>query len=221
MKFNKVAPFVLSAFLLSGNVVLANEPVSENEIEEVEKQPVFIQAVGTIESSEVRGEATYYFSNEEDQPFYLVITNETLVFDETGKEVELKEGDHVTAYMYADQPMLMIYPPQYNPAVVIVETDEPGFAAVGTFDENLVDAELSLKLNISEETLIVNHAGEEVADFKGGNAVVFYSVTTKSIPAQTTPTKIVVLNSNEETKEEATIETLLKLFKKVFLKYEN
>lgn len=221
MKLNKIVPFALSAFLLTGNVVFASELEPLKEIEAVEKTPVFIQATGTIVSSEVRGVATYYFSNEPDNPFYLVNTNETLVLDETGKEVELKLGDTVTAYIYADQPMLMIYPPQYNPAVVIVEAEEPGFAVVGTFDGNLVDEVLSLKLNISEGTMIVNEAGDEVAnaDFKGGNAVVFYTVTTKSIPAQTTPSKVVVLNSEEGTREvtqKTVIDLLLKLFMQKF-----
>lgn len=162
---------------------------------EKEVQPVFIKVTGTVENVEVRDNITYYEMKQENNPHFLVVTDETLVFDNTGKKVELKKGDEVTSYMYANKPMILIYPPRYNPEVVIVQTDAVGTAAVGTFDEELLDASLSLKLNLWDKTELVNVAGETVTagDLAGNNAVVFYTITTMSIPAQTTPSKVVLL----------------------------
>ena len=64
--------------------------------------------------------------------------------------------------------MLAIYPPQYNPEVIIVETEAMGSVAVGTFDENLLNEKYSLKLNVSEETDISSVSGKDVtvADYQ-------------------------------------------------------
>ena len=105
----------------------------------------------------------------------------------------------------------MIYPPQYSPDVVIVETSSEHSAVVGQFDENLVDEQLSLKLNISSDTTIENETGKKIAtaDFKGGYAVIFYSATTKSIPAQTTPSKVIVLDALEVKQAKQMIDTII------------
>ena len=55
----------------------------------------------------------------------------------------------------------------------------------------------SLKLNVSEETDISSVSGKDVtvADLPGQNLLVFYAITTRSIPAQTPPTKVIVLDN--------------------------
>src|SRR5690606_36156347 len=156
----------------------------------------------------VRDNASYYSIKVGDEPAVLVVTEETPVFDNTGKEVELKKGDKVVAYTYADKPMLAIYPPQYSPDIVIVETEAVSMAAVGTFDENLLDETLSLKLNVGEKTELTSLSGKEVTvdDLKGQNLLVFYTIATMSIPAQTPPEKVVVLDQKDQepVKEEET-----------------
>ncbi len=54
-----------------------------------------------------------------------------------GKKVDLKEGDKIVAYTFANKPQKLIYPPQFNPDVVIVETEEVGFVEVDYFFEDL------------------------------------------------------------------------------------
>lgn len=105
-----------------------------------------------------------------------------------------------TAYVDSSKPVILIYPPQYAPEVIIVETEEVGFVNVSTFDENFINKENTLKLNIAEDTVITNRAGEKLtqADVINKEAVVFYTISTRSIPAQTTPSKIVVLDSEEQ-----------------------
>ena len=205
MKMKKVIPFAMSALLIGSAAVtptaLANggEAVVTSEVQntEAQVQPTFIKVTGTIEHVEVRDNATYYTTKEGENTNVFVVNKDTLVFDNTGKEVKLKKGDKVTAYNYGNKPMLAIYPPQYNPEVIIVETEAMGSVAVGTFDENLLNEEYSLKLNVSEETDISSVSGKDVtvADLPEQNLLVFYAITTRSIPAQTPPTKVIVLDN--------------------------
>ena len=202
MKMTKIVPFAMTALLVGSAYVVptvsANEgPVATSEVPQV--QPVFVKIAGTIDSVDVRDNATYYAMKEGENINVLAVTADTLVFDNTGKKVELKKGDKVMAHIYANKPAPAIYPPQYSPEAVIVETEEMGFAAVGTFDKELLDANLSLKLNVSEETELSSLSGKEVtiADLAEQNLLVFYTITTRSIPAQTPPSKVVVLDQKE------------------------
>lgn len=199
MKMTKIVPFAMTALLVGSAYVVptvsANEgPVVTSEVPQV--QPVFVKIAGTIDSVDVRDNTTYYTMKDEENINVLVVTADTLVFDNTGKKAELKKGDNVMAHIYANKPAPAIYPPQYSPEVVIVETEEIGFAAVGTFDKELLDTNLSLKLNVSEETELSSLSGKEVtiADVAEQNLLVFYTITTRSIPAQTPPSKVVVLD---------------------------
>lgn len=206
MKRTKIVSLAMVALLASGaavpTAVLANG-VPAASVEKEEKKPVFIQITGKIDDVEVRDSATYYSIKEGDKPAFLVLTEETLVFDDTGKKVELKKGDQVTAYTYSDKPMLAIYPPQYSPEVVIVETEGASSAVVGSFDKDLLDQDLSLQLNISEKTELSSTSGKEVtaADLKEQNLLVFYTITTMSIPAQTPPEKVIVLDQQKPEQE--------------------
>lgn len=201
MNMKKIAPLAMSVLLLSGTAVFANDSLPVQENEERLIAPNFISVSGIIDSKEVRGEATYYFSKEMDNPFYIVVSKDTLVFDNEGNALELKVGDSITAHMYANTSMIAIYPPQYSPKVVIVDTGSASLATVGTFNGNLFDVANSIKLNISDEQNIVDEQGNkiEVSGFKGGDAVVFSTISTMSFPAQLPPTKIVVIAQEEDT----------------------
>ena len=122
--------------------------------------------------------------------------------------MELKEGDKVVAYIFAKKPQKLIYPPQFNPDVVIVETKEAGFVEVDYFFENLTNTYDMLKLSIGENTELLNTKGEKVAakDLTEKNLVVFYTASTKSIPAQTTPSKVIVLDDESENTNENTVD---------------
>lgn len=207
MKKNKFVPFAMSALLISGAAVPAAVFANDDaQAEEVQEQMSFIKVEGTIDSVEKNGDVTLYTLKNGEETNVLAVMKDTLVFDNTGKEAELKKGDQVTAYTDADKPMLMIYPPQYSPDAVIVETDQTGFTAVGTFDEELVDASLKLQLKIGEDTEITSVSGKEVKaeDLKDQDLLVFYTATTRSIPAQTTPEKVVVLDGTAADSDEDT-----------------
>lgn len=110
-------------------------------------------------------------------------------------------GDIVTGFYEADKPMIMIYPPQYETKILAVNVKDQQLKA-DIFDENLLSADKELKLNISNETQILDQAGK---DYKGKIAsnklLVVYNITTMSLPAQTAPEKIIVLNDTSKETE--------------------
>ncbi|GAB0169204.1 stalk domain-containing protein [Lysinibacillus sp. CTST325] len=207
MKMMKVVPFAMSALLIGGAVVAptasANEGTAvvtnatDNNEQNPQVQPIFIKIAGTIENVEKREDSTYYTVKEEENTNVFVVNDDTLVFDNTGKEVKLQKGDKVTAYTYANKPMLMIYPPQYNPEVIIVETKEMGTVEVDFFNKELVNTDNTLKLNVGKETELLSLSGKKVKDedLAEQHLLVFYTIATMSIPAQTPPSKVVVLDT--------------------------
>jgi hypothetical protein len=187
-----------------------NSTETEQQLPQIQIDPVHIfnTTFGTVEKANSGEKITYFTVKDGEQTNILEITKDTLVFDNTGKKVELKEGDKIVAYTFANKPQKLIYPPQFNPDVVIVETKEAGFVEVDYFFENLTNTYEMLKLNIGENTELLNTKGEKVSakDLKEKNLVVFYTVSTKSIPAQTTPSKVIVLDEESGNTTENTVD---------------
>ena len=130
----------------------------------------------------------------------------------TTKTVEkeaFKKGQRIDAYYDKNKPMLMIYPAQIFPELVIMHDEgDTGSVKVSKFNDEFLSLDKELKLNIEEETILENEKGEKIdqADLSGKELIVFYNISTKSIPAQTAPTKIIAINSlSPEMKEIQTI----------------
>jgi hypothetical protein len=88
----------------------------------------------------------------------------------------------------------MIYPPQFEAVAIQVSNQEQNLK-VDLFDANLTSADHMLKLNISKDTLVVTKDGKVFnGDLANRKLAVFYRTSTKSIPAQTTPSKVVVIS---------------------------
>lgn len=102
-------------------------------------------------------------------------------------------GMAITVFYDADAPTILIYPPQLN-AIVVAVNQQIQNIKVDRFDRNLLSQDKTLKLNISRSTDIVLENGQSFEGTLGGrNLIVLYGATTKSIPAQTTPEKIIVM----------------------------
>ncbi len=209
MKMTKVVPFAMSALLLGGAIGAPTASANEGEATVInaetsvqQVQPIFIKVTGTVENVEVRENATYYTMVDGDKTNIVITNKDSLVFDNMGKEVKLQKGDKVSAYSYAKKPMLAIYPPQYNPEVIIVETEEMGTVEVDFFNNELVDTENYVKLTIGPDTKLQSASGKAVKaeDLAEQHLVAFYTVATMSIPAQTSPSKVIVLDQIEQDK---------------------
>ncbi len=121
---------------------------------------------------------------------------------------DLKEGMEVSVVMDDNAPMTMSIPPQTNGAIAfVIEGVNPSFVAVEKFDEEL--SSQTLKLNIDNSVSIIDINGSKkmftADDIKGSKAIVVYGASTKSLPAQTTPYIVVILDEaeNEQPAEEA------------------
>ncbi len=139
----------------------------------------------------------------------------TVVYDAKDGSVktakDLTEGMEITAVMPANSIMTMSIPPMTPSAMGFVINAEGTSVMVGKFNDELVNEENKLALNISEETSIVSITGTKqvltAEDIKGNDCLIVYGATTRSIPAQTSPIKVVILPTVEneltvkETKE--------------------
>lgn len=111
-------------------------------------------------------------------------------------EGEIKLGANIVGFYLGNMPMIMIYPPQAHAALLAVNPPEGQNVKAALFDENLTSDDNDLKLNIGENTEIVLQNGEPAPaglDLSNRRLVVFYTVSTRSIPAQTTPLRVIVL----------------------------
>ncbi|UVI33501.1 hypothetical protein [Paenibacillus spongiae] len=102
-------------------------------------------------------------------------------------------GDHVTGYYDGNAPVPLIYPPQYQ-ALVMVKDSPLQNVKVDYFNSELESSDGRLRLIISPYTLIVSRNGQLFSRSPANrDLVVIYGPATKSIPAQTTPYRIIVL----------------------------
>ncbi|SES30186.1 stalk domain-containing protein [Psychrobacillus sp. OK032] len=190
---------------------------SENETTTEQKDTTnFMKSSGVIKEIDTKdGIVTLTVESEEKEPQITMfkLNDETLLFDSgTTKAVEneaFQKGQRIEAYYDKNKPMIMIYPAQIYPELVILhEKEKIGSVKVSKFDDDLLSLDKELKLNIGEETILVNEKGEKIKIEKlnGKELVVFYTITTMSIPAQTPPSKIVAINyPSPEMKEIQTI----------------
>lgn len=213
----KIGAVALTA-LLAGSAwtpfaVQANEDVIQVENdEEVKDASDFMRATGVITNIENRdNDLMVTVESEEGLITIFRIQDKTLLFNSgTTEEIQsadLKKDMKVEAYYDKNKPMILIYPAQITPELFFVMDEEkPSSIKVGKFDEDFLSLDKELKLNIGEETTIVNQQGEKITkdELTGKELAVFYSITTRSLPPQTPPDKIVALDplTDEGTDEE-------------------
>jgi len=117
-----------------------------------------------------------------------LITNFNTFF--LGEKPEV--GDTITGFYIPEVFMALIYPPQFNTSVIV--NGEFGNIAVDRFNEELISYDGFLMLNIGEDTEIILQDGEAFdCELAHRKLVVLYDISTRSIPAMTTPNKIIVL----------------------------
>lgn len=145
-------------------------------------------------------------NNKDDQnnTVNLKITDDTLVYDNLGNKKalsDLTDGSKITVFTGSYEPTPLILPVQYTANVIIINGDKEGNVNADTYladEEGYTNAANTLNIAAADDTKIVDKNEKEYkGDLDKNDLIVFYSVSTKSIPAQTTPTKVVVLGKNE------------------------
>lgn len=145
-------------------------------------------------------------NNKDDQnnTVNLKITDDTLVYDNLGNKKalsDLTDGSKITVFTGSYEPTPLILPVQYTANIIIINGDKEGNVNADTYlvdEEGYTNAANTLNIATADDTKIVDKDEKEYkGDLDKNDLIVFYGVSTKSIPAQTTPTKVVVLGKNE------------------------
>lgn len=118
-----------------------------------------------------------------------IVNPETFVIDNR----QLRAGMRVAAFYDSLLPVPLIFPPQYT-AQIVTTLNRNEQIMLNFFDRNLVAADNALQLNVAGNTNIETANGQNFTCTPGNRTLlVYYTVTTRSLPPQTTPRKIVVL----------------------------
>ena len=145
-------------------------------------------------------------NNKDDQnnTVNLKITDDTLVYDNLGNKKalsDLTDGTKITVFTGSYEPTPLILPVQYTANVIIINGDQEGNVNADTYladEEGYTNVANTLNIAAADDTKIVDKDEKEYkGDLDKNDLIVFYGASTKSIPAQTTPTKVVVLGENE------------------------
>lgn len=106
---------------------------------------------------------------------------------------QLRPGMRVAAFYDSRLPVPLIFPPQYR-AQLITLLGRNEQVVIGTFDEDLLAEDRSLQLNVARGTVVKTVNGQNFpCSLANRTLLVYYSATTRSLPPQTTPRKLVVL----------------------------
>lgn len=125
----------------------------------------------------------------EDGIVNFMVGQETLIIDSR----QLRKGMRIAAFYDSSQPVILIFPPQYNAVMITVLRREEQIM-LNYFDRNLMASDRSLQLNIARNTDIETVNGQKFnCNIRDRTLLVYYTMTTRSIPPQTTPSRIIVL----------------------------
>ena len=118
-----------------------------------------------------------------------VVDSGTVVIDSR----QLRLGMQVVAFYDSSLPVPLIFPPQYR-AQIVTAVGRNEQVMLNEFDRNLLAGDDSLQLNIAGHTIVRTANGQRFTCNLGNRTLlVYYSATTRSMPPQTTPRKVVVL----------------------------
>lgn len=124
----------------------------------------------------------------EDGIVNFVISPQTQIID--GRQ--LRAGMRVAAFYDSSLSMPLVFPPRYRGQLVTtIGRNEQ--VMLSDFNSNLLAKDRSLQLNIAGNTVIRTANGQSFnCNPADRTLLVFYTVTTRSIPPQTTPSRIIV-----------------------------
>ena len=202
------APDAMPTPEIQGDIMLLNG--EETDVAAPVETASYISVDVTVvkTDSDVDGiiKTTTDVNNKDDQnnTVNLKITDDTLVYDNLGNKKalsDLTDGSKITVFTGSYEPTPLILPVQYTANVIIINGDQEGNVNIDTYladEEGYTNAANTLNIATADDTKIVDKNEKEYkGDLDKNDLIVFYGVSTKSIPAQTTPTKVVVLGENE------------------------
>ena len=122
-----------------------------------------------------------------------IVSADTRIID----SVRLRRGMRIAAFYDMTLPVPAIYPPRYQAELITMLRGGQN-VKLDYFDDDLVSADNTLRLNISPMTNILTVNGQcFTCSPRNMELLVYYTTSTFSIPAQTTPQKIIVMCTGE------------------------
>ena len=119
----------------------------------------------------------------------VVVSGDRTVID----NVRLRPGMRIAAFYDTNLPTPAVYPPQYR-AELITTLRRGQQVLLDYFDDELTSADGSLKLNIGPMTNVMTLNGQQyTCSPENTELLVYYTASTFSMPAQTTPQKVIVM----------------------------
>lgn len=202
------APDAMPTPEIQGDIMLLNGEKTDAAAPVETASYISVDVTVVKTDSDVDGiiKTTTDVNNKDDQnnTVNLKITDDTLVYDNLGNKKalsDLTDGSKITVFTGSYEPTPLILPVQYTANVIIINGDKEGNVNADTYladEEGYTNAANTLKIVAADDTKIVDKDEKEYkGDINKNDLIVFYDVSTKSIPAQTTPTKVVVLGKNE------------------------
>lgn len=168
-------------------------------------QVVQISQEGTIGAITTTEEGTEIFVENDNGGLRVMISDMTKVFNAEDTNYmfaeDLEEGMTVTIAYPSNAPMGMSLPPFLGQATAVIANTDATNVAVGLFNEEFFNEDEMLILNVDETTEIAYLNGNRkiatAEDIAGNNAIVFYGMSTRSLPAQTTPAKVLIIETED------------------------
>lgn len=118
-----------------------------------------------------------------------ILSGNTRVIDDE----RLRPGMRIAAFYDETLPVPAIFPPQYRADLIAVLRRDQSIM-LNYFDENLIAADNTLRLNLSPVTSINTQNGQRyLCPPENAVLLVYYTRTTFSIPPQTTPQRVIVM----------------------------
>ena len=200
------------ATMLQGTTLMANEQkiVITNEeqqmTQENETKNAYITEIGKVtEINEEDGSYQILVGTSQEGTIYRLNNGEVIIDAETLTYLtpeQIKKGMSVTVVVPKNSPVALSLPAISSSQVVVIVNSENTFINQDYFNEELVNESNNLALNLDNSVCILSTTGEKriftTDDIKNQNAIVFYTSSTRSIPAQTTPKMVLILPSEKE-----------------------
>lgn len=181
---------------------------------------MYLSEIGTVGSIEYVNYNHFeiLLENETGGLRFMVNLDTRIIDRETAEYItptDIVEGMELTVVYNASTPMAMSLPPFIGSVTGVISNSDKGGVLVSSFNENLLDIDSMIQLNIAFDsnennedlenhytTIMSSLSGARIMvtedTIKNGTSIVFYDSTTRSIPAQTTPTHIFHIPDNFE-----------------------
>lgn len=170
-------------------------PALADGSEEVTAESLYLSFTGTVgevapaiaTDAEGQEAQVILLENEEGTQMEFLVTMNTLLLNEP----LLESGQALIAFFDGSQPIT----PE-RPALVLTPYVEAEQVVMAYFDADLLSDDGMLQLTVDGTTEILDQAGDPFEGDLGNHVlVVVYGPSTRSIPAQTTPAQIVVMDT--------------------------